>query len=143
MDRERVRKAMDNWNCRADTQKFSERLRKLREAQEMKQSDLAKVLCVTRSCISNYENGTRYPDFEIIKRAADYFDVFVDYLMGTSDYVQFPIKREELDSYREFSKNISIKGEKIDLSGIPAMKKLMILEFSKYVMSYKEDEKIY
>lgn len=132
-----------NWNCKSDMQKFAKRLKELREAQEMKQSDLAKVLCVSRSCISNYENGTRYPDFEIIKQAADYFDVFVDYLMGTSDYVQFPIKREELDVYREFSKSISIKGEKIDLSGIPAMKKLVILEFSKYVLSYNEEKEVY
>ena len=61
---------------------FSEKLKKLREDAGLERIDLAKILNISRSAISNYENGHRKPENdELWKNIADYFNVSVDYLM--------------------------------------------------------------
>lgn len=64
---------------------FGERLRELREAKEITQIDLAKVLSLANSTISQYEANRRDPDSSTLKRLADYFGVSLDYLLGRSD----------------------------------------------------------
>lgn len=62
---------------------FSTRLKELRENNEMKQKDLAKILKITRQAVSNYEQGTRFPkDEKLLIKLADLFDVSLDYLLG-------------------------------------------------------------
>lgn len=51
----------------------------------MTQEQLAKVLGITRSALSNYEIGNREPDFEITKKLASFFEVSVDYLVGSGE----------------------------------------------------------
>ncbi|MCQ2439450.1 MAG: helix-turn-helix transcriptional regulator [Oscillospiraceae bacterium] len=41
----------------------------------MTQQDLANALGVSKSTISLYENGNREPDFEMMERIADHFNV--------------------------------------------------------------------
>lgn len=65
--------------------KFGERLKYLRKQSNVSQDDLAKRLGVTRSCVANYEQGTREPNFEDLERIADAFNVEIDYLVGKSD----------------------------------------------------------
>lgn len=64
---------------------FGERLRALRERRELTQSELGKVLRVSKQTISNYENGVSAPDQETLGRLADYFGVSTDYLLGRTD----------------------------------------------------------
>ncbi len=60
-------------------------LRKLREAKGLTQPELAELFDSTQSAISNYESGTREPDISLLMRFAEYFDVTVDYLVGSTD----------------------------------------------------------
>lgn len=64
---------------------FSQRLRDLRASANISQEELARRLKVTRSCIGNYEQGKREPNFEDLERIADYFNVDMSYLVGKSD----------------------------------------------------------
>ena len=64
---------------------FTERLRQLRNEQELSQKDLGKKLHLGTSAISMYERGEREPDFEKLETIADYFNVNIDYLLGKSD----------------------------------------------------------
>lgn len=64
---------------------FNKRLRILRKKQKISQKDFAKILGVSNVVLSRYENGERKPDYDILIKIAEYFDVSVDYLLGKSD----------------------------------------------------------
>lgn len=65
--------------------KFSKRLKKLREEKGLTQEQLADILKITRSRLSMYEQGKREPSFELQEAIADFFNVDLDYLMGRTD----------------------------------------------------------
>lgn len=60
------------------------RIKALRTEQGMKQDELAARLSVSRQTISNYENGTRQLDPDMISRLCKLFGVTSDYLLGLS-----------------------------------------------------------
>jgi transcriptional regulator with XRE-family HTH domain len=66
---------------------IGERLKKAREAKGLTQSQLAKMLNVSDVTISRYENNTRSPDADMLRRLADILSVSADYLIGRTDYV--------------------------------------------------------
>ena len=61
------------------------RLKELRKARKLSQGDIAEVLGVTRQAVSQYENGVRKMDYEMMEVLADYFNVDMDYLLGRTD----------------------------------------------------------
>ncbi|MVB09716.1 LexA repressor [Caprobacter fermentans] len=58
------------------------RIRFLRMQKAMKQEDLAKVIHVSQSSLSGYENEKYEPDKKTLLRLASYFGVSIDYLLG-------------------------------------------------------------
>ncbi|PAB61342.1 helix-turn-helix domain-containing protein [Anaeromicrobium sediminis] len=64
---------------------FGRRLKLLRESKELYQKDLAKIIGVSSGAIGMYENDKRTPDFETLKKIANYFNVSTDYLLGIVD----------------------------------------------------------
>ena len=70
-----------------------ERIRNLREDNDMKQADLAKMLNCTQVCYSNYETGKRDIPTEVLIHLADIYGTSVDYLLGrTSVKKPYPKK---------------------------------------------------
>lgn len=65
---------------------FGNILAELRQDRGMLQKDLAALLNVSVSTVSNYETGAHFPDIESLMRLADYFDISVDYLLGRTAY---------------------------------------------------------
>ena len=62
---------------------FAHRLKTLREQHGESREDLANVLSVSISTISNYENNIRKPDNDMIWcKIAKHYGTTVDYLMG-------------------------------------------------------------
>lgn len=61
---------------------FGEKLKYLRKVKGTTTNDVANYLNITRSAYSNYEQGIRLPDYNILKRLCDYFDVSADYMIG-------------------------------------------------------------
>lgn len=61
---------------------FSEQLKKLRLERGLTQVQLAKLLKISKSSISMYENGNREPDFETEELIADFFNVNLATLRG-------------------------------------------------------------
>lgn len=77
---------------------FAERLKSLREDNDEKQKDIAKLLNVSSSMISFYESGIHFPrDEKLLLKIAEHFDVSMDYLMGMTD----------IPNYREITKIFS------------------------------------
>ena len=65
--------------------KFGERLKKLREEKNILSKDLASIINVEPSTITNWEKGNRSPKGDMLIRIADYFDCSIDYLLGRTD----------------------------------------------------------
>ena len=58
-------------------------IRTLRRAKDMTQDELAAKLGVTFQTVSRWENGSTYPDMELLPVIAGIFDVSIDHLLGT------------------------------------------------------------
>ena len=63
---------------------FRNVFKQLRLENHYTQGGLADALGISRSAISMYENGNREPDFETLELIADFFNVDMNYLLGTS-----------------------------------------------------------
>lgn len=67
---------------------FGDRLKSLRIHKKYTQEECAKFINVHKGTISNWENGYRFPDEDILFKLADLFDVSLDYLLGRSDILK-------------------------------------------------------
>ena len=65
--------------------KLSTRLRELRLNKGLRQEQVAKLIGVSKSAISAYENDTKEPSFEILVRLANLYRVSTDYLLGQTN----------------------------------------------------------
>ncbi len=61
---------------------FSENLAMLRRNLNITQDELANYLKVSRSTIAGYETRNREPEYHILVKIADYFQVSIDSLLG-------------------------------------------------------------
>lgn len=61
---------------------FDERLKELRNAQNLNQVQLGNILGVSKQCISNWENNNIQPSIDMLVKIAGYFGVSTDYLLG-------------------------------------------------------------
>lgn len=66
-------------------EKFAERLLFLRKKDNVSQEKLAALLGVTRTQISDMENGKTGTSLERLVTLSEFFDVSTDYLLGLSD----------------------------------------------------------
>ena len=64
---------------------FGQRLRKLRKATHEKQDDLADVLGITKTQISDMEKGKKTTTLEKFALICEHYQVSADYLLGFQD----------------------------------------------------------
>lgn len=108
---------------------FGNTLKYLRNNRGLSQRELAKVLNVAPSTLAMYELDKREPDYEILKKIADFFEVSTDYLLGRSD-VPNPLGKaaEESPNY--------------DLEDLPEEAKKTLEDFINYIHTkYRQDKK--
>ncbi|WP_144514905.1 helix-turn-helix domain-containing protein [Bacillus pumilus] len=60
---------------------LGKRITYLRKQAGLTQVELAKKLNVTRSALSQYELGTREPNYDLLIKIANFFEVTTDYLL--------------------------------------------------------------
>ncbi|WP_117161258.1 helix-turn-helix domain-containing protein [Paraliobacillus sp. X-1268] len=63
---------------------FHERLRACREKRGLKQNEAAAKVGIKNNTLSSYENGTRQPDYEILSKLSELYDISLDYLINGS-----------------------------------------------------------
>lgn len=73
---------------------FAKRLTNLREKKNLYQKDIAEIFNIEQATVSNWENGKRIPDSEMLIKLAKFFEVSVDYLLGND--TTLTTKEEEL-----------------------------------------------
>ncbi|APU61249.1 XRE family transcriptional regulator [Clostridium botulinum] len=64
---------------------FGERLRKARNLKDITLDKMADDLQTTKATLSRYENNLREPKADFVKKIAEYLNVNIDYLLGSSD----------------------------------------------------------
>ena len=64
---------------------YKNRIRDLREDNDLKQSDIAKLLNVHQTTYSDYELGHLNVPVAALNALADFYKVSVDYLLGRTD----------------------------------------------------------
>ena len=79
---------------------FSKRFKELRLKKGLNQPELAKLLNVAKQTVSNWENGNRTPDSNMLLKLADFFDVSVDYLLGRTDDPNSKVYETEIDGHK-------------------------------------------
>ena len=61
---------------------IAERIKELREEKAWTQTDLAKILGVTRSCVNAWEMGISVPSTQYVVELASLFHISTDFLLG-------------------------------------------------------------
>lgn len=64
---------------------FAERLCYARSKKGVSQQTVADSLGVSRNLLSNYERGTRQPDFQMLCNLAKFYGTTTDFLLGMTD----------------------------------------------------------
>lgn len=64
---------------------LNENIKRLRSARGLNQVEFAKILGVSKQCVSNWENDNVIPSIEMLVKIADYFNVTTDFILGRSE----------------------------------------------------------
>ena len=78
---------------------IGENIRRLRRGMDMTQEQLADKLGVAYQSVSRWENGTTYPDMELLPALSSIFGVTVDELLGMEESKK---KEQIIERYREY-----------------------------------------
>lgn len=68
-----------------ETNVFGIRIKRLRKHKGINQVELGQALGITRAAVSYYENGERIPNIDVLRAAAEFFEVSSDYLIGLNN----------------------------------------------------------
>ena len=63
-------------------------LREIRRKKGFSQVKVYLELNISREAISNYENGKRSPDVDMLVKFSDYFNVSIDYLIRGEEFTK-------------------------------------------------------
>lgn len=58
------------------------KLADLRERLDLTQEEVANRLKLSRAALSHYETHRREPDYDTLRKFADFYDVSIDYILG-------------------------------------------------------------
>ena len=64
---------------------WNEKLKQARTEKGISQQEASVRLQMSRTCYANYEQGTREPSFNALRRICDLYDISADYLLGRTD----------------------------------------------------------
>jgi transcriptional regulator with XRE-family HTH domain len=88
---------------------FGERFKELRKNKGYTQAALANILHLNKSSISRYEKDLQLPEASSLSRIAEFFEVSIDYLMGSSgeeeNKQEILIPKEYSDKYKVTSRD--------------------------------------
>lgn len=104
---------------------FCKKIKMARNNKQLTQAELATRLNVSRTAISNWENGRNYPDLKTLIQISDALDVSIDSLL--KDDLEF-IKKIESDN-KEFKKLKEKEAKKEVLSQVSLVLSFLISIF--------------
>ena len=93
---------------------IGENIRNFRRKNDMTQEQLAQRLGVTYQSVSRWENGTTYPDLELLPAISELLSVTVDELIGMPQYEKEKAADEAFDELSRECMKESYDAEKIE-----------------------------
>ena len=107
---------------------ISLRLKDIRKKSKMTQTDIAKILGITREAYGMYESGKRQVSIEVLDKLSEYYGLSIDYLVGR-------VRADEtIESLTNDERQILIKYQKLDERG-----KQTILSLAQIEMQLSSD----
>lgn len=94
---------------------FGEILKKLRLEKNLTLDELAKIFESTKATLSRYENNKRTPNIEFANKAAKFFNVTTDFILGLSTSKNLDLPRTNENQFgvlQTSSDDISIEKAK-------------------------------
>lgn len=107
------------------------RINLLRHTCGLTQEELASDLYISRSGLSNYENGTRTPDVKMLQKLCEKFGVSMNYLLGNTslDDEINTLSKAETDIRQHLTK----EGH-LDLSAAPPLVRIFMVDLYLFLM---------
>lgn len=84
------------------------KLRLLREERGKTQDEVSNILNIARGTYAHYELGKRSPDYDTLKKLADFFGVSTDYLLDRTEKRDSPKNGLDTKAYHN-----------LDIDGLP------------------------
>ena len=78
---------------------FKDKLRNLRKHQELSQVEVARRLGISQPRYNRYETGIFQPDFDMLKKISNLFDVSIDYLLENERYLSDSEEMVDLNNF--------------------------------------------
>lgn len=76
---------------------IGEKIKYLRIKNKLTSKEFSKIINVSTSALSLYENGKRQPKLDLILEISDFFNVSTDYLLGTTENGNDLAEKKEID----------------------------------------------
>lgn len=72
---------------------LNENIKKLRSARGLNQVEFAKLMGVSKQCVSNWENDNVIPSIDMLLKMATFFNVTTDYILGRTETKTLDVSR--------------------------------------------------
>lgn len=114
--------------------KYGEKLKLLRNKRGLSQKELTDRLNLNRSTYARYETSTTQPDYDTLKKLADFFNVSTDYLLGHDKPVDEMSEDEIDEEIKEIMKEVDVW-----YKDKPKDKKEKLIMLRKIIKTFIED----
>lgn len=101
---------------------FGDRIAHLRNNKNLTQNDLADKVGISRASLSHYEKNRREPDYDTLKKLADFFNVSTDFILGrehqndietiAAHHDNYNWSKEELEEIEQFKEFVRSRRSK-------------------------------
>ena len=79
---------------------IGENIKRFRKERNITQEELSEILGVSFQSVSRWENGTCYPDLELLPTIAEFFRITVDSLLGVNEVIEQKNVKKYLDEFQ-------------------------------------------
>lgn len=112
------------------------KITELRKKKNLTQDELAKKIGISRAALSHYEKDRREPDYDTLKKMADFFEVTTDYLLDRET------ENDKIDYYKN---KIATEFPDIDLmfkdmESLTVKEMQEVYEYIKFKKNQKRDD---
>ncbi len=117
---------------------FAARLKQIRQESGISQSELAHILGVSRTCLSNYETGARQPDRELLNQIAEHFNVLTDYLIENTSASILELSEDDAQTFLYLKQYVQKRGTILNLYSLNAKNRVALLRYYAYLQTDTE-----